>query len=55
MPDSIQSVDGPGSIPSVDAPDSIQLMELDSGELGREADDLDALIKPLRIMRTARV
>ena len=45
----------PDSIQSVDAPDGIQLMELDSGELGTEADDLDALIKPLRIMRTARV
>ncbi|VAI93466.1 unnamed protein product [Triticum turgidum subsp. durum] len=55
VPDSIQSVDAPDSIQSVDAPESIQLMELDSGELGTEADDLDALIKPLRIMRTARV
>uniref|UniRef100_A0A8I6Z8X7 C3H1-type domain-containing protein n=1 Tax=Hordeum vulgare subsp. vulgare TaxID=112509 RepID=A0A8I6Z8X7_HORVV len=55
VPDSIQSVDVPDSIQSGDAPDSIQLMELDSGDLGAEADDLDALIKPLRIMRTARV
>lgn len=36
-----------------DASDDIQPMELDSGNL--EADNLDAIIKPLRIMRTARV
>uniref|UniRef100_A0ACD6AEX8 Uncharacterized protein n=1 Tax=Avena sativa TaxID=4498 RepID=A0ACD6AEX8_AVESA len=41
----------------VDALDSLQLMELGSGDLSAEAqaDNLDALIKPLRIMRTARV
>ncbi|OEL35996.1 Zinc finger CCCH domain-containing protein 7, partial [Dichanthelium oligosanthes] len=39
----------------VDASDDIQLMELDSGNLKMQADNLDALIKPLRIMRTARV
>ncbi|KAK1613054.1 hypothetical protein QYE76_036727 [Lolium multiflorum] len=41
----------------VDALDSLQLMGLGSGDLSAEAqaDNLDALIKPLRIMRTARV
>ncbi|PUZ59831.1 hypothetical protein GQ55_4G074800 [Panicum hallii var. hallii] len=39
----------------VDASDDIQLMELDSGNLKMQADSLDARIKPLRIMRTARV
>ncbi|CAN6201024.1 unnamed protein product [Urochloa humidicola] len=38
-----------------DASDDIQLMELDSGNLKMQADNLEALIKPLRIMRTARV
>ena len=38
-----------------DASDSLQLTELDSGDLDSQADNLDALIKPLRIMRTARV
>ncbi|CAN6194113.1 unnamed protein product [Urochloa humidicola] len=37
------------------ASDDIQLMELDSGNLKMQADNLEALIKPLRIMRTARV
>ena len=39
----------------VDASDDIQLMELDSGNLKMQSDSLDAGIKPLRIMRTARV
>ncbi|CAN6177424.1 unnamed protein product [Urochloa humidicola] len=38
-----------------DVSDDIQLMELDSGNLKMQADNLEALIKPLRIMRTARV
>ncbi|CAL5041789.1 unnamed protein product [Urochloa decumbens] len=38
-----------------DASDDIQLMELDSGNLKIQADNLEALIKPLRIMRTSRV
>nr|CAB3470947.1 unnamed protein product [Digitaria exilis] len=37
------------------ASDDMQMMELDSGNLKMQADNLDALIKPLRIMRTARV
>ncbi|XP_062178619.1 uncharacterized protein LOC133883338 isoform X2 [Phragmites australis] len=43
------------SVADMDASDDIQLMELDSGNLKIQADNLDALIKPLRIMRTARV
>jgi hypothetical protein len=39
----------------VDASDDIQLMELDSRELKIQADNLEELIKPLRILRTARV
>ncbi|RCV22248.1 hypothetical protein SETIT_4G205600v2 [Setaria italica] len=39
----------------VDTSDDIQLMELDSRNLKMRADNLEALIKPLRIMRTARV
>ncbi|XP_039807453.1 uncharacterized protein LOC120671238 isoform X2 [Panicum virgatum] len=39
----------------VDASDDMQLMELDSGNLKMQADNLDARTKPLRIMRTARV
>lgn len=39
----------------VDASDDMQLIELDSENLKMQADKLDALIKPLRIMRTARV
>ncbi|TKW22211.1 hypothetical protein SEVIR_4G214500v4 [Setaria viridis] len=39
----------------VDTSDDIQLMELDSRNLKMQADNLEALIKPLRIMRTARV
>lgn len=38
-----------------DTSDDIQLMELDSGNLEVQADNNDAIIKPLRIMRTARV
>ncbi|XP_066369865.1 uncharacterized protein [Miscanthus floridulus] len=38
-----------------DASDDIQPMELDSRNLEMQADNLDAIIKPLRIMRTARV
>lgn len=38
-----------------DATDDIQPMELGSGNLEMQADNLDAIIKPLRIMRTARV
>ncbi|OQU76755.1 hypothetical protein SORBI_3010G201500 [Sorghum bicolor] len=38
-----------------DASDDIQPMELDSGNLDMQADNLEAIIKPLRIMRTARV
>ncbi|XP_010239726.1 uncharacterized protein LOC100829964 isoform X2 [Brachypodium distachyon] len=37
------------------ASDGVQLMELDSEDLNAQADSIDALIKPLRIMRTARV
>ncbi|TVU08250.1 hypothetical protein EJB05_41647 [Eragrostis curvula] len=40
---------------SVEALDDIHLVDLDSGNLKTQADNLDALIKPLRIMRTARV
>ncbi|KAJ1260039.1 hypothetical protein BS78_10G201600 [Paspalum vaginatum] len=39
----------------VDASDDIQLMELDSGNFKMQADNLEERIKPLRIMRTARV
>lgn len=38
-----------------DTSDDIQLMELDLGNLEVQADNNDAIIKPLRIMRTARV
>jgi hypothetical protein len=43
-----------GSV-ELDASDDIHLMELDSRNIKMQADNLDALIKPLRIMRTARV
>ncbi|GJN38902.1 hypothetical protein PR202_gb27983 [Eleusine coracana subsp. coracana] len=43
-----------GSI-DVNASDGIHLMELDSRNLKMQADNLDALIKPLRIMRKIRV
>ncbi|XP_062229336.1 uncharacterized protein LOC133927080 isoform X2 [Phragmites australis] len=46
--------DSDGAV-DVDASDDIQLLELDSGNLKMQADNLDALIKPLGIMRTARV
>jgi hypothetical protein len=39
----------------VDVSDEMHLMELDSRNIKMQADSLDALIKPLRIMRTARV
>ncbi|KAL6603040.1 hypothetical protein ACP70R_043401 [Stipagrostis hirtigluma subsp. patula] len=43
------------SAADMDASDDIHLMELDSGNLKMQAENLDVLIKPLRIMRTARV
>ncbi|KAF0931353.1 hypothetical protein E2562_004493, partial [Oryza meyeriana var. granulata] len=42
-------------VAALDASDDIPLMELDSGDLNVQTDNLDVLIKPLRIMRTARV
>ncbi|WVZ79299.1 hypothetical protein U9M48_026896 [Paspalum notatum var. saurae] len=39
----------------VDTSDDTQLMELDSGNLKMQAENLEERIKPLRIMRTARV
>ncbi|XP_006657168.2 uncharacterized protein LOC102707322 [Oryza brachyantha] len=47
--------DGDEDIAALDVSDDIPLMELDSRDLSSQIDNLDALIKPLRIMRTARV
>ena len=47
--------DADEDVTALDASDDIPLMELDSGDLSVQTDNLDALIKPLRIMRTARV
>uniref|UniRef100_A0A0E0E443 C3H1-type domain-containing protein n=1 Tax=Oryza meridionalis TaxID=40149 RepID=A0A0E0E443_9ORYZ len=47
--------DADEDVTALDASDDIPLMELDSGDLSAQTDNLDALIKPLRIMRTARV
>uniref|UniRef100_A0A0D9WSF1 C3H1-type domain-containing protein n=1 Tax=Leersia perrieri TaxID=77586 RepID=A0A0D9WSF1_9ORYZ len=47
--------DADEDVAASDTSDDIPLMELDSGGLSEQTDNLDALIKPLRIMRTARV